>query len=291
MVNDKQEEMLLKEIGIPSQPKVVLDIYKEVNSPNPSVKKIADLVVTDQALSAKIIKVINSPFYGKPMPIRSIQHALTMLGLRNFYKVVLVASLREALAGGGKADPMMESNWKHAVAVAKTAEFLAVWMKSTVSPEEAYMVGLFHDSAMPMMIKKLHGYKEFLKDPTVFNENQVELEVARFSASHAVLGAMLAKSWGISQHIHQAIRYHHTSDYDDIPVMEEPRLWLILRLADYIAEYAAWRNGQDTLEHQQFKNSEDAGFTNDVMGLFGYSVDSVRDMQEDALDLLDWSDG
>ncbi|MBF0284434.1 MAG: HDOD domain-containing protein [Magnetococcales bacterium] len=290
MEETRQAEKVLQEIGIPPQPKVVLEVFKEIKSPNPSVKKIADLAATDQALSARIIKVINSPFYGRRMSINSIQHALTMLGLKNFAKVVLAASLREALAGGGKPDPYLEKLWRHAVSVAKTAEFISVWMQALVSPEEAYMTGLFHDGGMPLMRKRFANYGDFLKDPSVFNGNQTEQERGVFAIDHALLGSMLAKSWGIPRPIHQAIRYHHALEPSELSDLEESRMWLVLRLSDYIAEYCAWRNGQDTLEYFQFDNPEEAGFTPELLGPFGYQVDSVRDMRDDALTLLTWTE-
>lgn len=291
MDETQNAEKVLKNIGIPPQPKVVMEIFREMRGANPSAKKVAELAATDPALAARILKVINSPFYGRTMPINSLQHALTMLGMRNFSKVILTAALREALAGGGKPDPQLEKLWAHAVNVARTAEFIAVWMQSLVSPEEAYMAGLFHDGAVPMMIKKLPNYGEFRKTVSTPQAGLTEQENTLFGVNHALLGSMLAKSWGVPQPIHQAIRYHHALSAEELPGLEESRMWLVLRLAEYIAEFAAWRNGQDTLEYLMFEDPAEAGFTHELMGFFGYGVDSVRDMREDALDLLAWGDG
>ncbi|MBF0283540.1 MAG: HDOD domain-containing protein [Magnetococcales bacterium] len=290
-------EAIVKQVGIPAQPQVVMDIYKEVKSKNPSFTRISGLISQDPSLAARVLKIINSPFYGRSNKISSVQQAVTMLGLQNFVKVVLTASLREVMAGGS-ASKKFDGLWKHSVTVGRIAEFVATWMGTEISPEDAYMAGLFHDSAIPLLIKK------FKIDDVYFNrESRTEIdsvmandwiitdEEGACKTNHAIVGGIMSRAWGMSPQISNAIRGHHVRSIHNLDNREGAVFWFTLRLSDYLAEYLAWKSGKPTIEIDFFQDHtyglNRMGLDQDTLKEIGLDMRSLVDFIEDTMDMMD----
>ena len=109
---DPADELLSlsQRINLTPQPRILLAISKALRSSQPSFQKINDLLYKDAALSAKVLKLVNSPMFSPEKKIDSIERALTRLGLLNFYTVVLSSCLKAVLSADNKEN---EQLWKH----------------------------------------------------------------------------------------------------------------------------------------------------------------------------------
>ena len=117
----KKAETIAASIGIPAQPSIVFEIQKEVGSSNVNLGRISDLVTRDVSLSAKVLKVANSPLFSRGATY-SVLHALSLLGVQNFYIAVLQAALHESLE---PYNIPLDAFWKHSQTVAATAVHIA----------------------------------------------------------------------------------------------------------------------------------------------------------------------
>lgn len=226
---------LLEGLRLPSQPKTVAAISEELTRKEPSFKKITDLISQDPGLVAQVLKIINSPLFGLKREVLSIKTALSLLGLKNFYAMVMTSAVREAL---GFKSPILERVWQHSALVAKLAEQIARQVEG-VSPDEAYLVGLFHDSATPVLLGKFPEYAEVIERVVVLGGDIRGYEEERFNTHHALVGAMLAKSWGLPVPLFKAIRFHHSDSLQPLTDPKSRRLTAVLMLADFLSRQAS----------------------------------------------------
>ena len=122
-------------------PAVVSRIMTMVNAGTVSAAEIAEEVAKDQVLAAKVLKLVNSGFYGFRQPITTITHAMVLLGLDVMKTVVMTASVMDIIDTMNK---FMEGLWEHSIGTARAAQYLAERMK-VPDPEEFGLCGLLHD--------------------------------------------------------------------------------------------------------------------------------------------------
>ncbi len=283
--SDKAEE-LVNSIGIPAQPKVIMELNREIANPDTNLSTISDIISKDVAMSAKVLKVVNSPFFGMKGKVDSIDRAVAMMGLKNFNKIILASSVREALGG---TDPAIERFWDHSMTTAAVATYIAEKIKME-SPEQAYTAGLFHDCGIPLMMKKYPDYGELVDYAlSVVNsaslsgssKSIVGIEDERYATHHCAVGYMVAKSWNLSPVVHKSIWYHH---YIHLDVHDNPttkRLSAVLILADYISSYILFSSGGNCPVDSE---AEWAKIHVNILSELGLNVDDVKDYKDDLAD-------
>ncbi|MBF0344172.1 MAG: HDOD domain-containing protein [Nitrospirae bacterium] len=241
-----QKKEIAKAVSIPTQPQILIEINEEMNKTTPDLKKIIASVKRDAALSAKVIKIANSPFFSNA-DVSTIERAMNILGLKEFKNTVLI-SLMQNLTGKKKA--VSDRFWNHLLYTAELSRFIAehrlpefgIFISGAERRQEftnqAYMAGLFHDCGMLLLLDKFDDYNMV----TMFNliNNVIEAEQAQFFTNHCAMGHILLHSWGIPRIICEAVRYHHNDDIpvsDDVDRLSQRRLWAVLQLADYICRF------------------------------------------------------
>lgn len=259
---------LVEGIKLPPQPKVILAINREIQKEEASFQCIAELVSQDAALSAKVLKVVNSPLFGVRQEISSINFAVSRMGLKNFYSVVLSSCLRDSMG----IDTKTERLWQHTALVAKLCESIATKIRD-VAPEKAYMVGLFHDAAVPIIAKKYKAAYETLDMVAIQGGDINAFEEQAYGTQHSVMGYLLARSWGLPDEVAEAIQFHHTTDLSHFSNTASAQLGAILMLADHLAREVAEEN-------------EDTDFQDHVWNNIEANILSELDLDDD--DMLDF---
>lgn len=233
---DKQHiQKVLNGISIPPQPQILLDLQQEKKRGFPNLNNVANLISKDVGLSAVVLKTINSPFYGLPQPLNSIQQAVMLLGANNIINIVTASVLREVVKG--KASINLDKFWNRASDVANICLSLARKFHLD-NIDDAYVLGLFHDSGIAMLARKFENYKEI---QTIANATQerslAQVEEDNFQTNHATIGFYLSKSWYLSDEISHVIRDHHDLKQLLLPGVEHQRrndLMAVLRTASNI---------------------------------------------------------
>lgn len=206
-VIDREAESIARSVGIPPCPAILTGLVAEMRSEDPDFPKIAKLIGTDVALAATMLKTVNSPFYGLPQKISSIQQALALLGLRNVSHLVTRLLLQQAFpVGDGEA---MERYWESSSSIAVILAWLARKTKK-LDRDDAYTYGLFRDCGIPVMMMNFTDHPEIL-DAAYNDPARVlsEIENEQLGIDHAGVGAELAESWHLSAATCAAIRHHH----------------------------------------------------------------------------------
>lgn len=205
---DQQLETSLDDIGIPPRPRILELIVLETRKSDPDLNHMADLIRSDVALAAGLIKTANSPFFGYKQKTRNVRDAITMLGMRNTTNAVAGLVLRHVFP----LPPQLTRFWDASERTAQLAAWLVnkVGVRFGVTPDEAYTFALFRDCGIPIMMRRFPDYVAALEQAN----HEAELaftaaEETQFPTNHAVVGTLMVQSWWLPEELCLAIRYHH----------------------------------------------------------------------------------
>src|SRR4051812_32460200 len=176
---------------IATLPEITIKIIELVENPRSTAQDLHKLISNDPALVARILKVVNSAFYGLPGQIGSINRAIVLLGLNAVKNIVIAASLAK-LFRGGRVSPHFSAKdlWTHSIAVGVMARLIVNKIQN-VLPDEAFLAGLIHDMGI---LVELQAFREPLvevaeratKETTL---RYIDLEIQSIGVDHQALGA------------------------------------------------------------------------------------------------------
>jgi HD-like signal output (HDOD) protein len=158
------------------------------------------------AMAASLIRTANSPFYARSRPVTSVSEALGLLGVRMTEKLLTAFLLRHAIRINS---PVLEHFWesssRRAMAMAHIAKELY-----TVDTDLAYTCGLFYHVGIPVLMQGVKGYAGTLAEALARQDRSfTDTENAAHRTDHAVVGALVARTWRMPEPIYQAVRLHH----------------------------------------------------------------------------------
>ncbi len=242
---------IIHEIDFPTLPLYLQMIQKELKSDEPSFSKISEIISQDIALTAKILKTVNSAAYSSKYKIDSIPLALSNLGLTNFYTAVLEESIKNALNQRHLSDKNFAIIWKHSSSIAMVAEYIATEISDnselevSVDVNYAYLVGLFHDCGIPVMAARYSNYEDVIMKANQLGKNLVDTESDEFYTDHSVVCYIIAKLWELPEAVQNAIFCHHSNDLGYYKSDQEKQLALILRVAEFFVYDICRLNDED----------------------------------------------
>lgn len=200
-------DRIARDVGIPPCPAILGRFSAEMQQPEPDMRKLAEFIGADIALSAALLKLVNSPFYGLRTKATNVHQALSIIGLRAGANLVTGLILRQAFPAGGNA--LMQRFWDKASGIAAAA-LVAARRISGIDLDEAHTYALFRDCGMPVMISKFTDYANVIDRLEHVPGAQVTaLEQMDYQYSHARVGYALARGWLLPEPFCRAILYHH----------------------------------------------------------------------------------
>lgn len=226
--------------GLFSLPVVFWKIMEILESPRSSAFHIAEVVGKDSSLSAKLLKLVNSPLYAFPSRIDSIPRAVALLGTRELSSLALGISVVSAFAGIPAASLNMEQFWKHSISTAVYASLIAAHGREA-SRERCFTGGLLHDLGWLVMLGKMPdacAQAMFLSRNQGAPLYQKEGEILGFD--HAQVGGALCRHWRLPENLTEMIRWHHAPDQPSIHLEAA-----ILHLANILSTAVGGGTGGD----------------------------------------------
>lgn len=266
----------LKGYYIPPKPEILTELQQLANRPQPDPVEIAEVVARDVGLSAAVLKTINSPFFGMRRTISDIKQAALLLGVSNLTGLATAYEMRRAIAGDSCIS--LERFWDSAADVAEALVAVGRLLKLSIPPEDLYTVGLFHDCGIPILAVKHADYVDVLGEANLdFSKSIIELEEARYTTNHAVVGYFVSSSWGIPRYICKAILQHHEQEVIDGALDEKVNLIIAaLKVAENIVSRA--RRMSDDPDWQLFEEF--------ALTQLGMSEPDYEDLEADVTELL-----
>ena len=223
--------------NLPTPAVVLNQITKVINNPNTSAYDVAAIISEDPAISAKVLKLTNSAFYGIPRTVTNIKQAIVILGLDAVKSLVLSASVFDMFARNQIDKEYQESFWRHSLACAFAARIVArsFKTKTLLEGEISFSAGLLHDigklvicAFMPQEHKAITEIMEKENLQTHQAEDRV------FGFNHAHIGGLLAENWHLPKNLHNAIRFHHNPGDSK----ENKEQNYIIHFANYLSKLA-----------------------------------------------------
>jgi HD-like signal output (HDOD) protein len=204
-------EALKKVTNIATLPEVTARIVATVEDSRSTASQLHKIVAHDPALVTRIMKVVNSAFYGLPGQIGSVERAIVLLGLNAIKNIAVAASLGQLFRGVKLCDGFTAKDlWTHCIAVGVTARELAKQMKLPIA-EEAFLAGLIHDVGI---LVSLQVYPDKLKavceQAKTGDKDFCTIERDICGVDHQQLGMGLAEQWKFTRACQLVAGYHHT---------------------------------------------------------------------------------
>ncbi len=231
-INTEDVEKTLGSIKIPPRPALLNEISAELQKPYPDTNLIAARIAKDVGLSAATLKVINSPYFGLRSKVASVPTAVQFLGLQNVQSIVTSLLLKTAIGDKG---PSLERFWDASEKVARISAYIASTLPRAPR-DEAYTFGLFHECGIPLLMMRFDNYKETLKIAGGDPRPMVLIEDEQHGTNHATVGYMVAKAWGLPEHLADAILRHHDPEVLLSNDNAAPGIRTLVAI-NYLAEY------------------------------------------------------
>lgn len=194
---------------LPTIPNTLQRVLTSIDEVTTSAQSMEEIIREDPVLTAKILKIANSPYYGLATEVSSIARAVVILGFDEVKNLVIGLSLTGAFSGGIHFPGMDGTSvWIHSFAVAQASKMVGEIME-TLDPDELFTAGLLHDIGRVLMC--LYFPEELNEIIALQDEGGLSLNEAEksFGLSHTEVGAYLAKKWNLSDMLLNVIRYHH----------------------------------------------------------------------------------
>jgi putative nucleotidyltransferase with HDIG domain len=205
-----------KIIGLPTLPIVVTKLIELVGNPKTSAGDLDHLISADQALSAKILKVANSAFYGFPRKIVTIKWAIVVLGFEAVKNLGLSVALLERFPEGESHELFdRQQFWTHSIGCGAAARLLARRLGYR-REAEAFVAGILHDLGKLILIEYFQD--KFLSAVRLARSEDLYIAQAEeivLGVSHAEVGGWLAEKWNLPREIVEVISHHHGPFPDD----------------------------------------------------------------------------
>lgn len=197
--------------SLPSLPAIYSEIIEEMQSEDPSIKKVGDIISKDLSMTAKILQVVNSVFFGLSRKISSPAEAVVLLGLETIKSLVLSVKIFSEFS-------QKKFSWFNIDALFNHSMSVSTYTKTIIKTEQlgqdlinySLMAGLLHDLGKLILATNLQKpYKEVLTAAKGSDRNLWDLEYEAFGTSHAEIGAYLMGLWSLETPIIEAIAFHH----------------------------------------------------------------------------------
>ena len=217
---------------IATLPEITLKIIDLVENSRSTAQDLHKVIANDPALVARILKVVNSAFYGLPGQIGSINRAIVLLGLNAVKNIVIAASLAKLFRGGKvSANFSAKDLWTHSIAVGVMSKMLVTKINNTL-PDEAFLAGLIHDIGILVELQAFRDPLVEIVERSAREETRyVDIETSVLGIDHQLLGAELTSKWKFPRSFQYVTGFHHN------PMALAPECrWLtcIVHIADHL---------------------------------------------------------
>ncbi len=203
---ERIEKKIVELANLPTLPGILKKISLMTESGESSAADVAQVISTDQVLTAKLLRLVNSPVYGFPGRISSITHAVVLLGFNVVKGLVVGTAVFDTLGASG------QGLWKHSLGCAIVSRKLAQQMGNS-EPEEIMVAGLLHDLgkvALTFVFPK--EYQQVLETARLANRYVGDVEREVLGVSHTRVASWLATQWHFPARLADPLTYHHNPE-------------------------------------------------------------------------------
>jgi putative nucleotidyltransferase with HDIG domain len=225
-----------KDFEMPSVPLVLMKILQILDDNTSSAQELEKLILHDPSLSARILKLANSAFYCFPNQVKTISHAIVLLGLNLVKSLAIGVNIFDSFTRGmHKEAALINKLWMHSVGVGQLAQVVWGRRSNRKESEFAFLCGLLHDLGKVVFFKNdpVHYAEIFAAEKGEEDMDIRAYEIDYYGLDHAALGAELAKRWGLPPQLGKVLQKHHAVVSSDEPIIAA------VALSDIVAKQTA----------------------------------------------------
>ena len=230
---NRRKNYLLSIRNLPSIPTITKNVLDLLDDPMTHTSDISNLINKDQALVARVLTVANSPLYGLPRKVPSIEFAILILGFNQIRQIVLALSMFDTFKNEDSEYWDRREFWEHSFMTAMAAKSIADDL-GYVNTSEAFTAGLLHD--LGIVVTQKYFNKDFLQICDAVTKKSVEYGFAErhiMDLTHQEIGKILCDRWHLPANLGEAIYFHETPSENPDNIM----LSAIVHLADYTTNF------------------------------------------------------
>ncbi len=204
--------------SLPSLPTLYTQLMEEMQSENASLKKVGEIVSQDIGMTAKVLHLVNSAFFGLPREVTNPTLAINLLGLDILMSLVLSVHVFSAYDTEHLPRFSLERFWAHCLGTAVTAKKIAKTFSEKVgNPDDAFVAGMLHDAGKLILMANHPSVYSMVQEYAVEKKKSInESEKIAFTAGHQEVGAYLLALWGLPDPVIEAVAYHHTPKHTGV---------------------------------------------------------------------------
>ncbi len=211
-------QLLKDEVDLPSLPIIYGQINETVKNPTSSAKDIGKIISKDTSLSVRLLKLVNSSFYGFPSKIDTLSRAVTIVGIKQLSTLALGASIMNVFNNIPSNLIDMRSFWEHSIACGICARIIGNH-KNHQNSERLFVAGLLHDVGRLILYsyKPIHA-KNVLLRARMDNDLLCAVESEILGFDHAQIGGLILKKWQLPLSLENMVKYHHAPQLSNDPL-------------------------------------------------------------------------
>ncbi len=211
LTSEALQQLVSRMATLPSLPGLYCEIVEALQNPEVSLNQVAEIVAKDVGMTAKILQLVNSAFFGLPRQISNVTQAIGLIGLDTIKTLVLSFQIFAQFSEARIPPSVLDALWCHSMLVAKYARQIAQSQgQDRQVIEDAFTAGLLHDAGKLALIANLPTqYAEVLAQAREEGLPLVEAEGVLLGVTHAEVGAYLLGLWGLPDPIVEALAFHH----------------------------------------------------------------------------------
>lgn len=225
------DEIVNQVNDLPALPHVVGKIIQLTEDPDATAQDINKVLNQDQGMTAKVLRLANSAFYGFPRRISSVTDATIFLGFKTVRGIVMAASVSDLLSKEMEGYTLAQGElWRHSQSVAMASRFVAQHAKVT-GVDAAYTAGLLHDIGKVILNTYMkEAYHEVIEKVANDDIPFMQAEEIVLGFNHAQVGARVAEKWNLPEDLVEAIAYHHQPEQ----AAKNQKLTAIVHISDAV---------------------------------------------------------
>ena len=229
MKEELLEKIIMETIDVQSLPPVAMKVLHLMSDDYSSINELEKLIANDQAFSTRILRVANSPYYGRGRSVDNVSTAIILIGFNTMKNLVVAASLKDMHRTFGLFEQKL---WEHSLGVSIAASLLA--METNMVPkDEALVAGLMHDVGKTVLNNSVpETYSVIIEKVYEDGSTFIDVENEMLGFNHCNVGGLIARKWKMPKNLEAVIEYHHAEAFPDFEDNNNEALCEIVRAAD-----------------------------------------------------------
>jgi len=233
-VDENLKKIINKIEKIPTLPHTITQIISIINNPNSSAEDVNRAISSDLSLASKVLKIVNSSYYGLSKKVSSITQAIVILGFNTIQSLAFSASVMDLFARQEHPKLRRVDFWEHCFSVALISKLIAKNLQVSIKEIENYFLGgLLHDIGKVVLDQYFNSdFNSIIELVEIQKLPMTEAEKTILGTTHSEIGRLVSERWKFPDILIEAIRYHHTPQFATI----NKKLVTIVYLSDFLCK-------------------------------------------------------